>query len=122
MAILRSQQVTNANGTAALSVTVNVGQPTKNILTRTFLVSVYPVNHPPTLEPITNVSVSEAGPQQTITLTGITSGSTSEHDTLSVTAASSNPGVIPIPTVTYISPTTNATHAFHPVPKPNRSV
>ncbi len=115
--------VPNGTGTATISVTVNDGQPTNNIVTRTVLVTVYAINHPPTLDPIAGVPpVSEDGPQQTITLTGITSGSTNEHDTLTVTAASSNPGVIPNPTVTYISPNTNGTLAFQPVPKANGSV
>jgi len=114
--------VPNGTGAATISVTVNDGQPTNNTVTRAFLVTVYAVNHPPTLDPIADVSMSEDGPQRTITLTGITSGSTNEHDTLTVTAASSNPGVIPNPTVTYSSPNTNGTLAFQPVPKANGSV
>jgi hypothetical protein len=50
-------------------------------------------------------AVSSGGPAQTqpVTLTGISAGGESSQ-TLSVTASSSNPGLVPDPSVTYTSP------------------
>jgi hypothetical protein len=48
-------------------------------------------------------------------LSGIGSGSANETQTLSVTAISSNPGLIPIPTVNYTSPNTTGKLTFKPV-------
>ena len=67
----------------------------------------------PTLNPIDNVVVGmNAGPQIVI-LTGITSGAANR--TLVVRAVSSNPGLIPNPTVTYTSAATTGTLSFRPV-------
>src|SRR5262249_5604790 len=37
-----------------------------------------PSNYPPTLDPIANITINESAGQQTVTLTGITSGSSNE--------------------------------------------
>lgn len=74
-------------------------------------------NQPPTLNPLSNVSLVEDAGQQTVNLTGISSGSASEAQTLAISAASSNPGLIPNPTVNYTSPNTTGTLVFTPQPK-----
>ena len=53
--------------------------------------------------------------QQTVSLSGISSGATNENQTLTVTAASSNTGLIPTPTVTYTSPAATGSIKFTPV-------
>jgi len=113
---LRFTPVPLAYGTANLSVTVNDGGPTNNAVTRTFTVTVNPVNNTPTLNALADVTISEGASQQTINLTGIGSGATNESQTLTVTAISSNTGLIPTPTVLYTSPNSTGTLRFTPTP------
>ena len=107
--------VANGFGQATITVTVNDGGASNNIVTRTFTVTVNAVNQPPTLNPLNNLTVNENAGQQTVNLSGITSGATNEVQTLTVTATSSNPGLIPNPTVSYNSPNTNGTLTLTPV-------
>src|SRR6185503_13160791 len=107
--------VANANGTATITVTVNDGQSQNNSITRSFLVAVNAVNDAPTLNTLGNLTLSVGSGQQTISLGGIGSGSANESQTLTVTATTSNPGVIPTPTVSYSSPASSGTLSFTPV-------
>ena len=72
-------------------------------------------NQPPTLNALANVTINESAGQQTVNLSGITDGSTNESQTLTVTASSSNTGLIPNPTVTYTSPNATGSIRFTPV-------
>lgn len=72
------------------------------------------VNRPPTLDPIANVTVAENSTAQTITLTGITSGSPTEKQALKVTAISATTALVPTPAVHYTSPATTAHLTFKP--------
>jgi hypothetical protein len=112
---LKFTPVANAYGSATITVTVNDGGATNNIVTRTFTVTVNSVNQPPTLNAISNLTISENAGQQTVNLSGISSGATNENQTLTVGATSSNTGLIPNPTVTYTSPNTTGTLTFTPV-------
>ncbi len=107
--------VPTANGSATVTVTVNDGGASNNIVSRTFTVTVNPVNQPPTLNSLANVNINENAGQQTVNLSGITSGATNEVQTLTVTTSSSNQGLIPAPTVTYTSPNTTGSIRFTPV-------
>src|SRR5262249_53339793 len=98
-----------------ITVTVNDGQAQSNIITRTFTVTISAVNDPPTLDPINDLVFNEDPGMQTISLTGITSGSPNENQTLAVTAVSSNPSLVPDPVLTYTSPDTAAILRFTPV-------
>jgi hypothetical protein len=100
-------------GTATITVTVNNGARSNNSIRRTFQVTVVP-NRAPTLDFIPNLTVSAGSGPQTITLTGITSGSPTEMQTLRVSAASSNPQLMPIPGVQYASPGTTAQLTLRP--------
>jgi len=102
-------------GSANITVTVNDGGASNNIVTRTFTVTVAPVNQTPTLAALSNMTISESGPQQIVSLSGISSGATNENQTLTVTASSSNPGLIPSPAVTYTSPSATGSLTFTPV-------
>ena len=104
-------------GTATLSVIVNDGGTSNNIITRTFIVTVNHVNQPPTLTPLNGVVINENAPVQTVALSGISSGAPNEHQILTVTAVSSSPGLIPNPTITYTSPNTTGSLTFKPVAK-----
>lgn len=73
-------------------------------------------NNPPTLNAISNpASICQSSGLQTINMTGISTGSGSEVQTLVITATSSNTGLIPHPTVTYTSPNPTGTLSYTPV-------
>lgn len=101
-------------GSATITVTVNDGGTSNNIVTRTFAVTVNAVNQAPTLDALTALTLNEGSGQQTVNLTGISTGATNESQTLTVTATSSNPTLIPNPTVTYTSPSATGSLRFTP--------
>jgi hypothetical protein len=103
------------NGSAVITVTVNNGAASNNVTSRAFTVTVNPVNQAPTLNALNNMTVLETASLQTINLSGISSGATNENQTLTVTASSSNPGLIPNPSVTYTSPNTTGSISFAPL-------
>ena len=72
-------------------------------------------NAPPTLNPIGGLTVAEDAGLQTISLTGISPGAVNEPQTVTVTSVSSNPGLIPHPTVNYASPNSSGTLRLAPV-------
>jgi hypothetical protein len=102
-------------GSSTITVTVNDGGTSNNIISRTFTVTVNAVNQPPTLNPLADVTVNENSGVQTVGLTGISAGATNESQVLSVNASSSNTGLIPAPTVTYTSPNSTGSLSFKPV-------
>ena len=104
----------NAFGSTTITVTVNDGGTSNNIVSRTFTVTVNPVNQPPTLNAIANLALNENAGAQTVNLSGISSGASNEVQTLTVTATSANPALIPNPTVTYTSPNATGTLTFAP--------
>ena len=91
---------------------MNDGGASNNITTRSFTVTVNSVNQTPTLTALPNMTINENAAQQTVNLSGITSGATNEAQTLTVTAASTNPNLIPAPAVTYTSPNTSGSIRF----------
>lgn len=112
---LRFTPVAFASGTATITVRVNDGGASNNIVTRTFTVTVNPVNQPPTLDALADLELNEGAGQQTINLSGISSGSPNETQTLTVTATSSRPSLIPNPTINYSSPNVTGSIRFTPV-------
>jgi hypothetical protein len=112
--LLTFTPVAYAYGSATITVTVNDGGTSNNVVSRTFAVTVSPVNQAPTLTTLANVTIDENAGLQTVSLSGITSGAANEFDTLSVTASSSNPALIPTPTVSYTSPNATGSLTFTP--------
>mgnify|MGYP002381229717 CR=1 FL=1 len=112
---LRFAPVANANGSAQITVTVNDQQITNNLLSRSFTISVNPVNDSPTLAAIADVSMMENSGPQVVNLTGITSGAANENQTLTVRAVSSDPAIVPNPTVQYVSPASTGSLVLAPV-------
>jgi hypothetical protein len=106
--------VANANGSSTITVTVNDGQSLNNSFTCSFTVVVNAVNDIPTLAPLTNLVLAEDSGPQTVNLTGISSGAANENQTMAVTVASSNPSLIPTPTINYNSPAGNGSLIFKP--------
>lgn len=105
----------NTNGVAVISVTVNDGQPQNSAFTRNFTVTVGAVNDPPYCDEVQSpITVLEDASLQQLTITGITAG-TNEAQTISITAVSDNPALIPNPTVNYINPASTAVLSLTPV-------
>jgi fibronectin type 3 domain-containing protein len=77
---------------------------------------VAPVNQPPTLNSLTNLTVYQNAGIQTIILSGITTGSPGEMQFLKVTVVASNANLIIKPTVNYVSPNSTGTLTFKPSP------
>ncbi len=80
-----------------------------------YTVPAVPVNQPPTLNPINNVTINANAGAQTINLTGIASGSTGGNQLLTVTATSSNPNLVSNPTVNHTSTNNSGSLTFSPV-------
>src|SRR5205807_675756 len=105
--------VANQSGSAVITVKVQDDGGTANggvdTITRTFSVSVTPVNDAPTLASITNpIPILEDAPQQTTDLQGISAGPL-ESQNLSVTATTDNPTLLPNLSVAYTSPNATGT-------------
>ena len=74
------------------------------------------VNDPPTLDPIADPSaINEDAGVQTVSLSGISSGTAGVVQSLTVTATSNNTGLIPNPTVTYTSPDATGSVSYTPL-------
>jgi hypothetical protein len=56
------------------------------------------------LNPISDVTVAEDFGTRSVLVSGITAGGSNEYQTLTLSAVSSDPSVLPSPTVTYASP------------------
>jgi uncharacterized repeat protein (TIGR01451 family) len=116
---------TNASGSATVSVylqddggTANGGVDTS--ATQTFTITITAVNDAPTLNPLSPIVLNEDDPEQTVNLSGISAGAPDEStQTLTVTATSSNPGLIPNPAVTYSSPDASGSLKFTPTATSN---
>ena len=117
--------VPGASGSATITITVTDNGGTANggvnSISQSFVVTVTPVNQIPTLNPIANpapiLENTTANPAtlQTVNLSGITDGIGDVGQLLTVTAVSSNTGLIPNPTVTYTSPDANGYLSYTPV-------
>ena len=79
--------------------------------------TVNPINQAPTINPIVPPApiLENTSAVQTVNLSGITAGA-GQSEVLTITAASSNPGLIPNPTVDYTSPNTVGTLTYTAVP------
>lgn len=106
------------SGSATITVVVQddggIRDGGEDTIVEQFLVEIVPVNDEPTLDPIGDRKVLEDGGREIVLLTGISSGAPNEEQVLRVTAVSSNPGLIPDPTVAYSSPSATASLLFEP--------
>ena len=114
-ALLKFTPAPNAFGTVTMTVMVDDGGTVSNTVIRYFSIIVNPVNYVPTLDPLGNLTITENSGIQTVNLSGISSGATNEIQALTITASSSNPGLIPNPTVNYTSPNSTGTLKFSPL-------
>jgi hypothetical protein len=81
----------------------------------TITINVTPVNDPPVMATVTNPEgIPKNSPQQQVNLANISAGG-GESQTISISATSSNPALIPHPTVTYTSPAATGVLSYTPV-------
>lgn len=102
----------NLYGTDSFTYTISDGALSD---TATVTVTINPVNDAPTLDAIANRAIDEDAGQQTVNLTGISTGAFNEVQTITITAQSSNVALIPHPTLTYANPNATGTLRFTPV-------
>jgi hypothetical protein len=105
---LRLQPAPNAFGVVTVTVTVSDGQAQNGTASRSFLVTVNPINDQPTLDPIPDVVFTTPNQTLTVPLSGITSGAANENQTLLVSSSISYTGctVLGGVRVSYTSPST----------------
>ena len=103
---------TNTYGTATITVTVNNQGASNNLTSQSFVVTVNPVNQPPTLDPLNNVGVIAGMGYHSVNLTGISSGLTNQNQPVTLTASSSNPQLIAPPSINYTFPNSSGTLTF----------
>lgn len=110
--------VTDVIGESEITVTVMDDAGTEsggiNTTLETFVVRIL-ANRAPSITQLDALGLDVNSDQQTVELTGITSGEDSDYQTLTVTATSDNTDLIPNPDVTYISPETAGSLTFTPV-------
>ncbi len=121
---LQYTPVANMSGTAQIRVVVRDNGGTTNSgidsVVVTFTVTVNSVNDAPTLAAITNpAAIDEDAGQQTVNLSGIGTGAANETQTLTITATSDNPTLIPNPAVTYTSPNATGVLQYTPITNAN---
>jgi hypothetical protein len=114
--LLTFTPVVNTTGTAAITVTVNDGRASNNIVTQTFTVTV--IAPPlPTFDAINDITISEDATLQTTMVTGISCVATNENPKLKLIVKSSNTSLIHTPKVIYHNPDATATLTFKPASK-----
>ncbi len=86
-------------------------------MTMQFDVMVYPeINNAPALNELVDMSVLEDDPQQVVDLRGITDGDNGAVQGITITAESSDPSLIPDPSVVYTSGAASGKLHFTPAP------
>ena len=95
--------------------TAGVESPFSSVVSYTVPLAASASNPPPTLNPVSDLTLLENSGQQIVNLSGITSGAAGENQTLTVTAISSNPALIPNPSVRCISLRSTGTLTFTPM-------
>src|SRR5207237_346559 len=107
-ATLTFAALANASGTAKITVTVmddaGVANGGHDTITRTFNITVTPVNQQPTLNVIPNPpQILENAGTQTVGLTGLSAGLGDSTQTLTITATSNNQALLPNANITVVN-------------------
>ena len=99
------------------------GGGTNQSASQTFSINIAagPVNAPPTIAAISNVTINEDATLQTVNLSGISYGGDVPAQAIAITATSDNPALIPNPTVVYTSPNATGSLTFTPAANLNGS-
>ena len=114
--------VSDKSGTAVITITVEDAGLDNDLATvvdnltfsRSFTITVIPVNDLPTLDTISDLAITEDTPQRTVNLKGITAGG-GETQPLRVLVASSNSSLLPTPSISYTSANSTGTLNLHPI-------
>jgi uncharacterized repeat protein (TIGR01451 family) len=107
----------NQFGTTLITLTVTDSHSAST--SDTFVLTVNPVNDPPTLAILSPLTIQEDSGTINVSLSGISFGPSNEGQTNRVTATSNRPGLIPDPTVVYSSPDATGLLSFAPVANSN---
>ncbi|MBI5773448.1 MAG: cadherin domain-containing protein, partial [Verrucomicrobia bacterium] len=110
---LKTAAAFNYESKSSYSIKVRATDNASLTFDKTFTIAVVNVNEAPTLNALTSVTLLEDAAAQTVSLGGISTGGDSGQ-TLTITASSSNPALIPNPAVTYSSGSTTGTLAYTP--------
>ncbi len=112
-ATLSYTPVANQSGSAVVTVTVT--DDASASVQRTFTVNVAAVNDAPTLAAIADPAALPVGSsQQTLALTGISEGPLESAQTLTITAVSGNPSLVPNPSVSFTEGNATGSLSFTP--------
>lgn len=120
-ATMKFKPLPGKSGTAVIVVTVEDPGLDRNFntaadngrISKTFTVNVTAVNDVPTINPIADRTVVKTAGIQTVSMTGISAG-LNETQSVRIKVTSSNPLLIPTPTVSYVSPSSTGTLRFTP--------
>lgn len=116
-ALQNSQGTLSASDQAALDA---IQASSHALVSKSGAISVTPpANTSPTLDAVSGMTVQQDAGLQTVSLTGITSTS---GNPINVAATSSDPTIVPNPTVVYTTPASTATLTFTPVSGASGSV
>jgi hypothetical protein len=119
---LKLKAMPDQSGGATITVTVEDGGTDDNLNTpgdnasfsRAFDVTVRPVNDPPTIDPILDLTIPQNSGPQTIDLAGIDAGG-HESQSLAISVTSSAPGVTGEPDIIYNSAEATGSLTFTPL-------
>jgi hypothetical protein len=118
---LQFTAATGASGTATVTVVAQDSGDTSNgganqSPAQTFVINVAaaPVNALPTIAAIGNVTINEDALLQTVNFSGVSAGGDTPAQAVAITVSSSNPTLIPTPTVSYTSPAASGSLSFTP--------
>ena len=118
--VLTILPATNQAGTA--SITVSVTDPDGASVSNSFLLSVIPVNDPPTLDPIGDIDMDEDSGPRTVSLTGLSAGPTNESQAITITATSSNPAIFPHPALDFTNGSPTGVLTLNPLLNQNGDI
>lgn len=118
---LQFTPATGASGTATITVFAQDSGGTTNggvnqSPSQTFVINVAAavVNAMPTINAISNVTINEDALLQTVNFSGVSAGGDTPAQAVAITVSSSNPTLIPTPTVSYTSPAATGSLSFTP--------
>lgn len=108
--VITITQLPNVSGSSTFTVTVSDGVTT---ITEDFTLTITSVNDPPSFDLVDEVQVNEDAGPQNITIENVSPGP-GESQNLTFTAVSSDPAIIPNPSISYTQGQTTATLTFEP--------
>jgi hypothetical protein len=108
-----------ANSNSSFTIATSATDGVAAAITGSKVITGTAVNDAPALAALAPLGVIEDAAEQTVDLAGIGSGAANEADTLTVTATSSDPALIPTPTVSYTSAQATGSLKFTPAAQRN---